>query len=109
MRHAAVRIAEGSAERVRIGADDLSAILGPPRFEDEVAMRTSVPGVAACARVPSASSAASCPPEAVGTRTTPISWPAAKSRTTRSTLSENSRKNGRNGMYSANGTGRCLV
>ncbi len=46
MRHAAVRIAEGSAERVRIGADDLAAILGPPRFEDEVAMRTSVPGVA---------------------------------------------------------------
>jgi ATP-dependent Lon protease len=46
MRHAAVRIAEGSAERVRIGAEDLSAVLGPPRFEDEVAMRTSVPGVA---------------------------------------------------------------
>src|SRR3712207_2185541 len=46
MRHAAVRIAEGTAERVRIGADDLAAILGPPRFEDEVAMRTSVPGVA---------------------------------------------------------------
>ncbi len=46
MRHAAVRIAEGSAERVRIGEEDLAAILGPPRFEDEVAMRTSVPGVA---------------------------------------------------------------
>jgi ATP-dependent Lon protease len=46
MRHAAVRIAEGSAEGVRIGAEDLAAILGPPRFEDEVAMRTSVPGVA---------------------------------------------------------------
>ena len=46
MRHAAVRIAEGTAEGVRIGAEDLAAILGPPRFEDEVAMRTSVPGVA---------------------------------------------------------------
>ncbi len=46
MRHAAVRIAEGSAERVRIGEEDLAALLGPPRFEDEVAMRTSVPGVA---------------------------------------------------------------
>jgi ATP-dependent Lon protease len=46
LRHAAVRIAEGSAERVRIGAGDLAAILGPPRFENEVAMRTSVPGVA---------------------------------------------------------------
>lgn len=46
LRHAAVRIAEGSAEHVRIDAEDLAAILGPARFEDEVAMRTSVPGVA---------------------------------------------------------------
>ncbi|MCB8821967.1 endopeptidase La [Microvirga rosea] len=46
LRHAAVRIAEGSAEHVRIDAGDLAAILGPARFEDEVAMRTSVPGVA---------------------------------------------------------------
>ena len=46
LRHAAVRIAEGSAEHVRIGADDLASVLGAPRFEDEVAMRTSVPGVA---------------------------------------------------------------
>jgi len=46
LRHAAVRIAEGSAEHVQITADDLAAILGPARFEDEVAMRTSVPGVA---------------------------------------------------------------
>ncbi len=45
-RHIAVRIAEGSVERVRIGPDDLSAILGPVRFENETAMRTSVPGVA---------------------------------------------------------------
>ncbi|MGO4668697.1 endopeptidase La [Bosea sp. 2RAB26] len=46
LRHAAVQIAEGSATQVRIGADDLATILGPPRFENEVAMRTSVPGVA---------------------------------------------------------------
>lgn len=46
LRHAAVQIAEGSATQVRIGADDLAMILGPPRFENEVAMRTSVPGVA---------------------------------------------------------------
>jgi ATP-dependent Lon protease len=31
---------------VRIGADELPAILGPRRFESEVAMRTSLPGVA---------------------------------------------------------------
>jgi ATP-dependent Lon protease len=41
-----MRIAEGNAERVRIGPDQLHAILGPRRFEGEVAMRTSVPGVA---------------------------------------------------------------
>jgi ATP-dependent Lon protease len=46
LRHAAVRIAEGSETRVRIGADDLPAILGPVRFENEVAQRTSVAGVA---------------------------------------------------------------
>ncbi|MPR13347.1 endopeptidase La, partial [Microvirga tunisiensis] len=46
LRHAAVRIAEGSTEHVTIDADDLAVILGPARFEDEVAMRTSVPGVA---------------------------------------------------------------
>jgi ATP-dependent Lon protease len=45
-RNAAVRIAEGTAEHVRIGRDDLPAILGPRRFESEVAQRTSVPGVA---------------------------------------------------------------
>jgi ATP-dependent Lon protease len=46
LRHAAVRIAEGSTDQVAIDVDDLAAILGPARFEDEVAMRTSVPGVA---------------------------------------------------------------
>jgi ATP-dependent Lon protease len=44
-RHAAMRIAEGTSERVRIDADDVASILGPARFESEVAMRTSVPGV----------------------------------------------------------------
>jgi ATP-dependent Lon protease len=46
LRHAAVRIAEGSAEHIRIDADDLATILGARQFESEVAMRTSVPGVA---------------------------------------------------------------
>ena len=46
LRHVAVEIAEGSAHEVRIDAGDLAAMLGPPRFENEVAMRTSVPGVA---------------------------------------------------------------
>jgi ATP-dependent Lon protease len=46
LRHAAVRIAEGSAEYIRIDADDLHAILGARQFESELAMRTSVPGVA---------------------------------------------------------------
>ncbi len=46
LRHAAVRIAEGEEGPIRIGAADLGAILGAPVFESEVAMRTSVPGVA---------------------------------------------------------------
>ena len=46
LRHAAVRIAEGQAKTVHIGVEDLAAILGPPRFENEVAMRTSIAGVA---------------------------------------------------------------
>jgi ATP-dependent Lon protease len=45
-RNAAVRIAEGAAEAVRVGPDTLVESLGPRRFESEVAMRTSVPGVA---------------------------------------------------------------
>jgi ATP-dependent Lon protease len=45
-RHAAMRIAEGTAERVRIDAPDLQPILGPRRFEAELAMRTNLPGVA---------------------------------------------------------------
>ncbi|MBV6306793.1 endopeptidase La [Candidimonas humi] len=46
MRHAAMRIAEGSAQHVRIDAGDLQTILGPDRYESELAMRTSMPGVA---------------------------------------------------------------
>jgi len=46
LRHAAVRIAEGERGPIRIAPEDLGAILGPPLFENEVAMRTSVPGVA---------------------------------------------------------------
>ena len=46
MRHAAVRVAEGSADRIRIDAGELGAVLGAPRFENEVAMRTATPGVA---------------------------------------------------------------
>src|SRR5262249_441988 len=45
-RHVAMRVAEGGVERVRIDSAALPAILGPRRFENEVAMRTSVPGVA---------------------------------------------------------------
>jgi ATP-dependent Lon protease len=46
LRHAAVRVASGEAGPIRIGPDAVVEILGPPRFENEVAMRTSVPGVA---------------------------------------------------------------
>jgi ATP-dependent Lon protease len=45
-RHSAMRIAEGTAEHIRIDAEDLAKILGPRKFENEVAMRTSVSGVA---------------------------------------------------------------
>jgi ATP-dependent Lon protease len=46
LRSAAVRFAEGETVKARITADELIEVLGPPRFENEVAMRTSVPGVA---------------------------------------------------------------
>jgi ATP-dependent Lon protease len=46
LRHAAVEIAEGRTDRVRIGGGDVGAVLGPERFDNEVAMRTTVPGVA---------------------------------------------------------------
>ncbi len=46
LRHGAVRLAEGERGPLRIEAGDLAAILGSPQFENELAMRTSVPGVA---------------------------------------------------------------
>ncbi len=46
LRSVAVRIAEGSISSQTIDEGDLAPILGAPRFENEVAMRTSVPGVA---------------------------------------------------------------
>ncbi|HEX6928048.1 MAG TPA: endopeptidase La [Gammaproteobacteria bacterium] len=46
VRNAAVDIAEGRAEKVVIDPARVAKVLGPARYEDEVAMRTSVPGVA---------------------------------------------------------------
>ncbi len=46
LRNAAVRIAEGGSGPIRITRADLVPILGAPKFENEVAMRTSIPGVA---------------------------------------------------------------
>jgi ATP-dependent Lon protease len=46
LRNIAVRIAEGKETSVSVDADDVPEILGAPRFENEVAMRVSVPGVA---------------------------------------------------------------
>jgi ATP-dependent Lon protease len=46
LRHAAVRIAEGATSAIKIDRDDIPGILGAPQFESELAMRTSVPGVA---------------------------------------------------------------
>jgi ATP-dependent Lon protease len=46
LRNAAVTIASGRAASVAIGADEVPGILGAARFENDVALRTSVPGVA---------------------------------------------------------------
>ncbi|MGH1478910.1 MAG: endopeptidase La [Geminicoccales bacterium] len=46
LRHVAMRVAEGETEKVTVGPDDLHGILGAKQVESEVAMRTSVPGVA---------------------------------------------------------------
>jgi ATP-dependent Lon protease len=45
-RRAAMRFAEGETAAIHIDAPDIAEILGPRRFENEVAMRTSIPGVA---------------------------------------------------------------
>jgi ATP-dependent Lon protease len=46
LRHVAVKIAEGKIQQQTVTTDTVHEILGAPRFENEVAMRTSVPGVA---------------------------------------------------------------
>jgi ATP-dependent Lon protease len=46
LRRVAMQIAEGQSQQVTVDAPDLPAILGPRRFENELAQRTSVPGVA---------------------------------------------------------------
>jgi ATP-dependent Lon protease len=46
LRSTAVKFASGAATQVSLGPDDVATILGPRRFESELAMRTSVPGVA---------------------------------------------------------------
>ena len=46
LRNTAVRIASGEVGPIHIGPDEVVQILGPARFENEVGMRTSVPGVA---------------------------------------------------------------
>jgi ATP-dependent Lon protease len=46
LRQAAVRIAEGKDTTVRFDVDDVTTVLGGTRFENEVAQRTAVPGVA---------------------------------------------------------------
>jgi ATP-dependent Lon protease len=45
IRNAAVKIAEGAETHVELGEDDVAKILGGRIFENEVAQRTSVPGV----------------------------------------------------------------
>ncbi len=46
LRNAAVTIASGEAQNVSIDAAAVERILGAPRFDSDVALRTSVPGVA---------------------------------------------------------------
>ncbi|HYL02607.1 MAG TPA: endopeptidase La [Steroidobacteraceae bacterium] len=46
VRNAAMQVAEAKAHSVAFEAADLDAVLGATRFENEVAARTSVPGVA---------------------------------------------------------------
>jgi ATP-dependent Lon protease len=46
LRQAAVRIAEGKDQTVTFGVEDVEKVLGATRFENEVAQRTAVPGVA---------------------------------------------------------------
>ncbi|WPC65848.1 endopeptidase La [Rhodoferax ferrireducens] len=45
-RRTAVRIAEGEIQTARVDAPDLVEVLGPAKFENEVALRAGMPGVA---------------------------------------------------------------
>ena len=45
-RRAVVRIAEGESQAVRVDEPDLVGMLGPEKFENEVALRSGMPGVA---------------------------------------------------------------
>ena len=45
-RHVAIRIAEGVTVSEQVDSEQIPGILGPKRFYSDVAMRTSVPGVA---------------------------------------------------------------
>lgn len=46
MRHAALRIAQGEQQQIRVDAAELEAILGPKKFEHELALLSDLPGVA---------------------------------------------------------------
>jgi ATP-dependent Lon protease len=46
LRSLAVNIASGRETDVKVGPEEVSRILGAPRYQGEIAMRTSVPGVA---------------------------------------------------------------
>ncbi|SCX97423.1 endopeptidase La [Nitrosospira sp. Nsp13] len=46
MRHIAMRVADDERLQVSVNAADLDAILGPAKFEHEIGLRTSLPGVA---------------------------------------------------------------
>lgn len=46
MRHAALQIAQGSQQQVSVETDNLLAILGPEKYEHELALRSGLPGVA---------------------------------------------------------------
>jgi ATP-dependent Lon protease len=46
LRNTAMKIAEGFSGKIQMKPEDLHAILGARRFENEIAERTSVPGVA---------------------------------------------------------------
>ncbi|HEV7477802.1 MAG TPA: endopeptidase La [Burkholderiales bacterium] len=46
LRNVAMKVAEGASSKIEIRAEDLHAVLGSRKFENETAQRTAVPGVA---------------------------------------------------------------